>query len=139
MRWLHLVIGIAALIGFLATGQYMDKVHDHLHGMDDAQRLQFRSTHIYLLFCSLLNIAFGLQASRARGWRSWLRAAGSALILATPFLAAAGFFIEPWLSNLERPYSRLATYGALAGVLLHLLTWTRGDGNRDDPRPPAVA
>ena len=123
MRWVHLTVGIAGVIGFLATGQYMDKVHDHLRGMDDARRLLFRSTHLYLLFGSLLNLALGLYLSPARGWRRWVRFVGSWLVVTTPFFAAAGFFVEPWLSDLDRPYTRPAAYGALAGMLLHLICW----------------
>ena len=121
MRWLHLTVGVAGVVGFLATGQYMDLVHDHLRGMDDARRLLFRSTHLYLLFGSLVNLALGLYLRPAFRWRRWVRAVGSVLILASPFLAAAGFFCEPWLSGLERPYSRPAAYSCLAGMLLHLV------------------
>jgi hypothetical protein len=94
--------------------------------MDDARRLLFRSTHIYLLFGSLVNLALGLYLRPALGWRRWVRPVGSALVLATPFLAAAGFFTEPWLSGLERPYSRPAAYGCLAGMLLHLVCLSAG-------------
>jgi hypothetical protein len=121
MRWLHLAVGIAGVVGFLGTGQYMDKVHDHLRSMDDARRLLFRSTHLYLLFTSLVNLALGLYLQPALGWRRWVRRVGSALLLATPFLAAAGFFTEPWLSGLDRPYSRWAAYCCLAGMLLHFV------------------
>jgi hypothetical protein len=124
--------------GFLGTGQYMDKVHDHLRGMDDARRLLFRSTHLYLLFASLVNLALGLYLRPAFGWRRWVRPVGSVLILATPFLAAAAFFTEPWLSGLERPYSRLAAYGCLAGMLLHLVYWPAGrKPRRAEPDAPA--
>lgn len=125
MRWLHLTVGVAGVVGFLATGQYMDRVHDHLRGMDDTRRLLFRSTHIYLLFGSLVNLALGLYLRPAAGWRRWVRAPGSVLVLLTPALAAAGFFTEPWLSGLDRPYSRPAAYSCLAGVLLHLLGLSR--------------
>jgi hypothetical protein len=125
VRWLHLTVGVAGVVGFLATGQYMDRVHDHLRGMDDTRRLLFRSTHIYLLFGSLVNLALGLYLRPAAGWRRWVRAAGSALVLLTPALAAAGFFTEPWLSGLDRPYSRPAAYSCLAGMLLHLLGLSR--------------
>jgi hypothetical protein len=121
VRRLHLVVGVVGIIGFLATGQYMDLVHDHLRGMDDAQRLLFRSTHIYLLFGSLINLALGLYMQPVFGWRWWVRTTGSFLILAVPFLAAMGFFTEPWLSDLDRPYSRPAIYGCLVGMLLHLI------------------
>jgi hypothetical protein len=117
----HLAIGLVGVIGFLGTGQYMDKLHDHLRHMDDARRLLFRSTHLYLLFGSLVNLGLGLYLRPANGWRRIVRTVGSVFILATPVLAAAGFFSEPWLTDLERPFTRPAAYGCLAGMLLHLL------------------
>jgi hypothetical protein len=123
---LHLAVGVAGVVGFLGTGQYMDLVHDHLRGMDDARRLLFRSTHLYLLFGSLVNLALGLYLRPVIGWRRWVRLVGSVLVLATPFLAAAGFFTEPWLSGLDRPYSGPAAYGCLAGMVLHLLCLSPG-------------
>ena len=138
VRWLHLAVGVAGVVGFLGTGQYMDKVQDHLRGMGDARRLLFRSTHLYLLFGSLVNLALGLYLRPALGWRRWVRPVGSALILATPFLAAAGFFTEPWLSGLERPYSRPAAYGCLAGMVLHLVCMSAGrEPSRAGPEVPA--
>jgi hypothetical protein len=133
-RRLHLFVGLVGLVGFLLTGQYMDRVHDHLRGMDEARRLLFRSCHIYLLFGSLLNLALGLYLVPRVGWRRWVAAAGSALVLAGPFFAALGFFTEPWLSDLERPYSRPAISGSLAGMLLHLICWSPRGG--PTPRPP---
>lgn len=123
MRRLHLLVGFAALAAFLASGQYMDLAHDHLRGLDDATRLLFRSTHIYLLFSALLNILLGLYGTgRPAGWRWWLRSLGSILVLAAPPLLAAGFLTEPWLSGLERPFSRPAIYASLAGVLVHAVS-----------------
>jgi hypothetical protein len=134
VRWLHLAVGVAGVVGFLGTGQYMDLVQDHLRGMDDARRLLFRSTHLYLLFGSLVNLALGLYLRPALGWRRWVRPVGSVLVLATPFLAAAGFFTEPWLSGLERPYSRPAAYGCLAGMMLHLVCLSVGqEASRAEP------
>lgn len=123
MRWLHLTVGIVGVVGFLLTGQYMEHAHDHLRGMDDARRLLFRSTHIYLLFSSLVNLALGLHLRPVRGWRWWLRTPGSLLVLSTPFFATAGFFTEPWLTNLERPCTKLTTYLCFAGMLLHSVCW----------------
>lgn len=124
MKWLHLAVGIVGVLGFLATGQYMEYLH--VRGMDDARRLLFRSTHIYLLFTSLVNLALGLHLRPASGWRWWLRTPGSLLVLSSPFFAAAGFFTEPWLTDLDRPYTRPAAYGCLAGMVLHLMCWTPG-------------
>lgn len=131
MRRLHLIVGVAGVVGFLGTGQYMDLAHDHLRGMDDARRLLFRSTHLYLLFGALVNLALGLYLRPTFGWRRWVRMIGSALILATPFLAAAGFFTEPWLSDLDRPYTRPAAYGCLIGMLLH---WGCSSARREPAR-----
>jgi hypothetical protein len=133
MRRLHLAVGLVGLVAFLATGQYMDRAHDHLRGMDDARRLLFRSTHIYLLFTALLNVALGLYLPPGpAGWRRWVRLLGSGLLLAAPGLALAGFFTEPWLSGLDRPYTRPVAYGSLAGVLLHLIAYGRFCSNRSD-------
>jgi hypothetical protein len=123
MRRLHLGVGLVGVLAFLGTGQYMDLVHDHLRGMDDGRRLLFRSTHLYLLFGSLLNLALGLYLTASpRGWRRWLRLLGSGLVVLAPPLAAAGFFTEPWLTGLERPYSRLTAFASLGGLLLHALS-----------------
>jgi hypothetical protein len=135
---LHLTVGVAGVVGFLATGQYMDLVHDHLRGMDDARRLLFRSTHLYLLFGSLVNLALGLYLRPAPGWRRWVRPVGSGLVLSTPFLAAAGFFTEPWLSGLARPYSSPAAYACLAGMFLHLVCLSPG-GEAAGAGPGATA
>jgi hypothetical protein len=127
MRRLHLITGLVGVAAFLASGLYMHLGYDHLRGMDDARRLLFRSTHIYLLFASLLNLALGLyRLPQPTGWRRWLQAAGSVLVLAAPPLLAAGFLTEPWLTELARPYSRPAIYGSLAGMLLHAVScWQR--------------
>lgn len=124
MRLLHLVVGLAGVVGFVLTGQYMDRVHDHLRGMDDATRLLFRSTHLYLLFVSLINLGLGLYLRPRSGWRRWVQSLGSLLLLAAPFVAAAGFFTEPWLTGLARPYSRPLAYGCLAAMVLHLVCCT---------------
>jgi hypothetical protein len=119
MRRLHLIVGLAALVAFLASGQYMR--HNHLPGLDDATRLLFRSTHIYLLFSALVNLTLGIYLTPAiRGWRRWLQRTGSVLILAAPPLLGVAFLTEPWLSGLARPYSIPAIFGSLAGLILHL-------------------
>ncbi len=124
MRWLHLAVGIVGVAGFLGTGQYMDLVHDHLRGMDDTHRLLFRSTHIYLLFASLVNLALGLHLKPVRGWAAggcgrsahcwcWVRRS-SRPSRSSPKL---------WLTDLGRPYTRFTTYLCFAGMLLHLICW----------------
>ena len=128
----HLSLGAAALILFVGTGAWMHFRYEHLRGMTDATRLLFRSTHIYLLFAALLNLAIGLNVrSVPRGWARAAQQAGSALLLATPLLFLAGFMSEPWLGDLQRPWSRPGIYASLAGVLLHLIArGTAGESQR---------
>ena len=127
-------MGLVGFLAFLASGQYMDRVYDHLRGMDDTTRLLFRSTHIYLLLASLLNLALGLYlVVPPGGWRRWVQTAGSLLILAAPPLLAAGFLTEPWLEGLDRPFSRPALYGSLAGMILHLTSRHHGHSTCANP------
>jgi hypothetical protein len=121
MRRLHFAVGLIALVAFLASGLTMRLGYNSLRGLDDATRLLFRSTHIYLLFAALLNLVLGLYGEPAPGvWRAWLQRVGSALLVLAPVFAALAFLHEPWLSGLDRPYARPAIIGSLAGVLLHL-------------------
>jgi hypothetical protein len=126
MRRLHLVVGLAALAAFLASGFYMLLGRDHLRGLDDTTRLLFRSSHIYLLFAALLNLVLGLYGEPAPGgWRAWLRWVGSVLVLIAPLLLVMAFLREPWLTGLARPYAKPAIIGSLVGVLGHLASRTR--------------
>jgi hypothetical protein len=122
LRRIHRVVGLAGVVLFLGTGQYMDRVHDHLRGMEDVRRMLFRSAHIYLLWSSLLNLALGVYFAEAPGgWRRLLQWAGSALLLSGPALMLLAFAHEPWLTDLDRPYAGPAIYAAFAGMLMHLL------------------
>ena len=107
MRRAHLVFGIAALLAFVLTGQYMDKSYNHLRGMADAPRMLFRSRHIYILLASLLNLALGTYLpERPAGWRHTVRIAGSVQIILATFLLVAAFFLEPLRGNLQHtPFS----------------------------------
>jgi hypothetical protein len=115
----HLLVGIIGVVAFLLTGQYMHWCHNHLDGMANTPRLLFRSTHIYLLWSSLLNTIVGLYIRQcAVKWCRTLQRLGSFAILLGPPLIAA-FFIEPWLSELVRPYARPAIYIAFGGKIAH--------------------
>jgi hypothetical protein len=139
MRRLHLAVGLIALAAFLASGFYMLLGPDHLHDRDDATRLLFRSSHIYLLFAALLNVVLGLYSEPAPGgWRLWLRRAGSVLVLVAPALLGMAFLREPWLTGLARPYAKPAVLGSLVGVLCHLASSTRA-GSRPSTSSPSHA
>jgi hypothetical protein len=121
LRQVHMWVGIVALVVFLATGQYMDRWHDHLRTMEVMPRMLFRSNHIYLMWSGLLNLLLGLyfQPCRSRSM-IWLQSLGSILILAGPLLLTWAFFSEPWLPvGLLRPYAKPAIYIAFGGTLGH--------------------
>lgn len=122
MRRLHMAVGIVALLGFILTGQYMDRVHDHLTGMPDGPRMLYRSAHIYLLFAALLNLLLGayLRLADHRGVRM-VQQAASVVLLTLPVFFTVAFFLEPALAGLERPWARPAIYLSVAAVLVHVL------------------
>jgi hypothetical protein len=129
-RRVHLILGIAGVVAFLASGQYMHHRWDHLSGMADRPRLLFRSAHIYLLFSSLLNLLLGIYWTRGRtGVRRGLQAVGSVLLAIGPVLFILAFLREPWLDDLARPFARWGIYGSAAGVVLQLAGTTRLDGS----------
>jgi hypothetical protein len=140
MRQLHLSVGLIALAAFLASGVSMRLGPNSLPDLDDATRLLFRSSHIYLLFTALLNVLLGLYVEPAPGgWRARLRWAGSALLLLAPVLAALAFLREPWLTGLDRPYAKPAIIGSLVGVLCHLVTRTGAGPHPSMSRSSSVA
>lgn len=60
MKRIHFIFGLLVFIVFLLTGQYMDKVHNHLDGIEDGVRLLYRTRHIFILMASLIHIVLGL-------------------------------------------------------------------------------
>lgn len=118
-----MLAGALGLLLFLLTGLYMHLVHGHLHGMADAPRLLYRSAHIYLLWSSLLNLLLGCYLVRTKHVHlAWLQRLGSGLIMMAPVLLCAGFFCEPAMPELARPFSRAAIYLTALGVVMHGFT-----------------
>jgi hypothetical protein len=123
----HRWVGLATIGLFLVTGALMRQHHVQLLAVDSALRMLFRSRHVYLLFSGLLNVSVGLRfglPSSGRGSRMALL--GSLLILASPVLLAAGFFLEPMRSGEAGRTSGFGVFAAFLGVLLYSLgTWRR--------------
>jgi hypothetical protein len=130
MRKVHLVFGAVVILIFLLTGQYMDRVHNHLEGMADGPRMLYRTRHIFILLSGLLNLGVGtyLRARRDLQRRvcQWF---GSAMIMLASALFVAGFFYEPTLSDLETPLSHWGAYAIVAGVLLHIISGVGEESN----------
>jgi hypothetical protein len=130
-RKLHLAVGLVGTLAFVLSGQYMHWAFDHLQGMPDGPRLFFVSSHIYLLWSSLLNLVLGCHLGHVGGRVvRKVQAAGSAALLAGPFLLGWSFFFERHGEGLARPAGRLAIFLALGGVLAHALASWFGRSKR---------
>ena len=117
------------VVAFLLTGQYMDKFYHHMVGVPDAQRLLYRTRHIFILLAGLLNLGIGAYFSyRIEMWRRSLQLLGSLLIFAASFLFLIAFFYEPNLGNLRTPLSHWGTYTIATGALLHVISGVRQKG-----------
>ena len=126
MQRIHYWVGVSGIIVFALTGQYMDIVHNHLTGMSDGPRMIYRSSHIYILLASLINLAFSFNTGSRIGKIKALQSIASLLMLASLVFLLIGFFMEPALNDLQRPYSRLGLYALFGvGVLLSLLGFKR--------------
>jgi hypothetical protein len=126
LRRIHLALGLATLVAFLLTGQYMDRFLNHLHRMADAPRMLYRTAHIYLLFSGLLNLLVGsyFLPGRAR-WQRLFQSLGSVLLFSAPVFFAIAFFREGpsalAMGTLARPFARQGIYASVGGVVLQCM------------------
>jgi len=123
LRRLHLVFGLVAFAAFLGTGQYLRAHFPGAYADREAVRYLYRGNHIYLLFASLIHLAFGAYvapgASRARRSAQWI---GSGLLMVGTLLLAGAFFKEPATASPYRPLTRFGIFAMAGGTALHLLT-----------------
>ena len=126
MKRIHLIFGVFVVLAFLLTGQYMDKLYNHMVGVPDAQRLLFRTRHIFILLAGLLNLGIGAYFTyRIETWRRTVQLLGSLLIFAASCLFLIAFFYEPNLGDLHTPLSHWGTYTIAVGALLHVISGMR--------------
>ena len=127
MRRFHFYFGIAVVIVFLLTGQYMEYVHNSR--LPDGPRLLYRSRHIYLLFSGLINLSIGAYLTdKLSGWRRLLQLIGSILLGIGPPLLLIGFFREPAHGPSETMVAPFGIYITALGTLLHVIAATRKRG-----------
>jgi hypothetical protein len=130
LKLIHLIVGVVGILVFVLTGQYMAIFLQGLNALPDGPRLLYRTSHLYLMWSSLLNLIVGYYfvAAATKGARIAQMIASTMLLLGPP-LILLGFFIESPANNLDRPFCGWANYLALAGTLLHVVS-TRGVANR---------
>jgi hypothetical protein len=119
---IHLLAGILGLVIFVLTGQYMAIVLRGLVDLPDGPRLLYRTSHLYLMWSSLLNLVVGYYflAATQRAARN-LQALASVALLAGLPLILLGFFLESPANDLSRRFCGIANYLALGGAVLHVI------------------
>lgn len=124
MRRFHFYFGIAIVIVFLLTGQYMEYVHNR--SLPDGPRLLYRSRHIYLLFSGLINLSIGAYLTyRPAGWRRAIQLIGSILLTIGPGLLLIGFFREPARGPEHTIVAAFGIFATTLGTVLHVISTTR--------------
>src|SRR5215469_13028826 len=96
LRRVHLVVGIAAVVAFLLSGQLLGHHHHTMEQLPGEVRMMYVSRHIYLLAGALVNAVVGLYLHLLpSGWRRLLQVIGSIFILISVLLLSMAFLTEP--------------------------------------------
>ena len=119
LRKTHLIAGLILLVIFPLTGAYLRYRIPHLMQDSDRFRFSMRGNHVYILLSGLIHLSLGAYLRRIHAnWLNKLQTTGSILLTFSSTIVLAAFFLEP-KSGLDRPYTSLAMFTALAGMLLH--------------------
>ena len=130
LKPIHLSVGLLGLVAFVLTGQYMGMFLGGLADMPDGPRLLYRTSHLYLMWSSLVNLLAGFYFVAATGKGARVtQLLACTLILLGPPLILTGFFLESPVNDLDRVFCGWANYFALAGVILHIAS-SLGNRNR---------
>jgi len=132
----HRWFGVALVVAFLLTGQYMETLV--VHDMAAGPRLLYRSRHIYILMAALINLALGASIAR-RETRSprVAQTIGSVLLALGSLLLLAAFFADPGQVDrvpFDVPFSRFGIYGVAAGTVLHALAAATSAARQSAPQ-----
>lgn len=123
LRRTHLIIGIAAIVAFLLSGQLLGHHHPAMEQLPPELRMMYVSRHIYLLAGALVNAVLGLYLQmQPTAWRRILQIVGSILALISVLLLSVAFLTEPPLGMAGRGWRSLVGMVALfVGVMMHLV------------------
>jgi len=123
MRRLHLVVGLAAVLAFVITGQMMHFHQPKLVATPDDVHLMFLSRHVYLAGAALVNVCLGLYLRvQNTPWRRSLQIIGSTAVLLSPVFLLLAFLHEPAFGIAGRSWrSQLGVIPLVIGVALHFV------------------
>jgi hypothetical protein len=118
-RKILFLYGLALLLGFALTGQYLQRVVQPAHEGDAAIRMMARANHLYLLFISLLIMvtAFVENPPGNRGI-AWAMNAGRGFLLLSSAVLIAAFFRDHAGSIHDRSMTFYGCVAALTGTVL---------------------
>ena len=115
----HFIFGILTLFIFLLSGIYMKSNFPEIYAENESIRYQYRANHIYILLTGLINLMSGLYPWPIyNGWRKWISRSSSLLIIISPLLLIAAFFIEPGKGLASRPLTATSLKILLIGCIL---------------------
>jgi hypothetical protein len=118
-----LIVGVAAVIAFLITGQLLRHHTPPMTALTGSVRLMHRSRHLYILAAGLVNLMLGLYWQRRPDrWPFVVQTAGSAFLVLAPILLVLAFAVEPDRGfHEETLWSHAGLYALFAGSMLHLV------------------
>ncbi len=120
LRLIHHLTGIITILAFFISGAYMISVFPEIYKSNEIVRYLFRSSHIYILFSSLLNLGLaGYVTLSEIKWRRRFQITGSALIVPATIMLIAAFFYEPGNTMVNRPLTMLAIVLLFLGTISH--------------------
>ncbi len=105
LRKTHFWVGFFGIIIFILSGQYMFWILN-VGNLDGVHRMIYRSTHIYLLFGSAVNLVIGVYFIPTSNLSRWIWLS-HILIVVSPFLLLYGFIIEAAVGNIDRPVTAM--------------------------------
>jgi len=132
MRRLHLIVGLAAVLAFVLTGQMMHFHKPKLGALQDDVHLMFVSRHIYLAGAALVNVCLGLYLRMQKvPWRRAFQMLGSIVVLLSPVFLLLAFLHEPALGIAGRSWrSQLGVIPLVIGVALHFVASIGANGSQ---------
>lgn len=113
-------LGLALLIGFALTGQYlMHSVRPTLGEADLAHRMMARANHLYIMFIGLLILAASLvETTGAQAWVRRTVVAGKVLLCISAMLLVIAQFTDHTGATKDRQATKYGCILALAGGIL---------------------
>ena len=108
LKTAHLVTGAVGILLFALQGQYMAIVLQ-VPELADGPRLMYRTSHLYLMLVSAINLFVGYyMASEARA--GLLQRIISTTLMLAPVALLVSFVIESDIASFERPIAAFTLY-----------------------------